>query len=302
MATAPPAKRPLAPQYWPSWLVAGLVYCLAWLPMRLQPRLGAWLGRLTLRIIGRRAHIARCNLRACFPQDDDAAIEARLRAHFEAIGRGLLETTAAWWKPSRHIAPHLRVEGIEHLHAAQREGGVILLTGHFTTLEIAARALCEAGVAFHAMYRPLNNRVFDYCVTRMRTKRARRTAVPRDDLRQLLRVLRKGEAIWYAPDQTLSREAVFVDFCGVPTLTLTATAKLAKAGRAKVVPFFARREGSDIVVRVLPAWQDFPSGDDAADARRVNAAIEEGVALAPHDYFWVHRRFKLRPPGASPIY
>jgi KDO2-lipid IV(A) lauroyltransferase len=51
------------------------------------------------------------------------------------------------------------------------------------------------------------------------------------------------------------------------------------------------------VARFYAAWQDFPSGDDQADARRMNAFIEERVLEAPEQYFWTHKRFKTRPPG-----
>ena len=299
----PAANRSLLhPRYWPHWLLIGLLRLLAMLPLAAQRAVGSGLGRLAHRLLGRRRVITRTNLRLCFPDLPEAEIDALVHAHFRSIGRGLFETLSAWWKPSRALAPTLQVEGLEHLHAAQREGGVILLTGHFTTLELAARALCEAGVRFHAMYRPHNNPVFDHVMRDLRRQRSGAEALPRDRLRALVKALRGGGAIWYGPDQTLRQDSVFVDFFGVPTATLTATAKLARSGRARVVPFFARREGNRLIVRIDPAWENFPSGDERADARRVNAAIEDAVREAMPDYFWIHRRFKIRPPGAPSVY
>lgn len=290
------------PRYWPAWLLVGMLRLIALLPMRWLQLIGGALGRLTYRLLPGRREVTRINLRLCFPDYAEQAIDDLARAHFDSLGRGMLETLAAWWKPSRALAPWLSVEGIEHLRAAESEGGVILLTGHFTTLELGARALCEAGVVFHAMYRPHPNPVIDHVMRDMRRKRSGADALPRNELRRLLRALRAGGAIWYGPDQTLSRDSVFIDFFGVPTPTLTATAKLARAGQARVVPFFPRREGNRLVVRIHAPWPDFPGGDTEADARRVNSAIEAGVREAIPDYFWIHRRFKRRPPGSAPVY
>jgi len=290
------------PRYWPHWLLVGVLRGLAFLPLSAQRWLGRNVGRLSYRLLKGRREITRINLSLCFPEKDGAEIEALVRAHFESVGIGFFETLSAWWKPSSTLAPHLRVEGLENLEAARREGGVILLTGHFTTLELAARALCEAGVTFHAMYRRHNDPVFERVMQRVRSKHSGRPALQREQLRPLVRALRQGEAIWYGPDQALPQGMLFVDFFGVPTPTLSATSKLAEYGRAKVVPFYPRREGRDLVVRIAPAWTDFPSDDLEADARRVNAALEDGVRMALPDYFWIHRRFKIRPPGMAPVY
>lgn len=250
-----------------------------------------------------RRHIARTNLQLCFPDMPAARIRVLTRAHFRSVGIGVFETLAAWWQSDAVVAPRVRVSGLENLAAAQRDGsGVILLTGHFTTLEMAARALCIAGVPFHAMYRPHNNPVFDREIREMRARRTGVAAIPRANLRALVRSLRAGGAIWYGPDQTLDRDIIFTDFFGVPTATLRATARLAGMGRARVVPFFARREGEMLHVVIQPAWENFPSGDEYADAQRVNAAIEHGTREAMADYFWLHRRFKLQPPGKPPVY
>lgn len=290
------------PRYWPVWLLVGTLRALALLPMGLLGGLGSGIGRLAYRLLPERRRVTRINLRLCFPQKTSGEIETLVHAHFVSVGRGIFETLAAWWKPASALAGRLQVEGLEHLHAAQAKGGVILLTGHFTTLELAARALCDAGVRFHAMYRPHGNPVIDHLMCRLRRKRSGAEALPREQLKPLVRALRSGGAIWYGPDQTLSRDSLFIDFFGVPTPTLTATAKLAHAGRARVVPFFPRRENGRLVVRVHPAWEDFPSGDAETDARRVNSAIEDAVREAVPDYFWIHRRFKIQPPGAAPVY
>ncbi|GAC1620292.1 MAG: lipid A biosynthesis lauroyl acyltransferase [Nevskia sp.] len=294
----------LAPRWWPAWLALGLSRALCALPIRWQQALGAGLGRLVGRLAGSRRRIVRINLQLCFPALDAAAIETLVAGHFEALGIGVFEALQCWFAPGDKLQPYVEVVGIEHLDKAQLgEHGVLLLTGHFTTLEIAARLLCMTARPFHAMYRPADNPFIDWWMRRMRELRSGLVALPKDDLRALIRALRAGGAIWYAPDQTLEVPgAAFVPFFGVPALTLTATSRLAQMGRAKVVPFFPERHEGRYRITIQPALENFPSGDDVADAQRINALLEDAIRKCPEQYFWTHRRFKHRPPGAPDVY
>lgn len=298
----------LAPRWWPAWLLLGMARALCALPIRWQQALGRGLGRWVYRALASRRRIVRINLRLCFPELDAAAVERRVVGHFEALGIGLFEALQCWFVSDARLRPLVELSGLEHLRAAQADGhGVLLLTGHFTTLELAARLLCITAGPFHAMYRPADNRFVDWWMRRMRELRSGRVALPKDDLRALVRALRGGAAIWYGPDQTLEVPATaFVPFFGVPTLTLTATSRLAEMGRARVVPFFPERvdgpNGGYYRIRILPALEDFPSGDDIADARRINGLLEDAIRRCPEQYFWTHRRFKHRPPGTPDPY
>lgn len=303
---APPFRwRLLAPQAWPTWLALGLMRVLVWLPIPLQLALGEWIGRAAGRLAGSRRKVVRTNLRLCFPDQSAVQREALVDQHFAALGRGLFETGLAWFAADRRLAPHAEVAGREHLDAALASGqGLLLLTGHFSTLEVGARVVVfAAGLPFHAMYRPYENPVMDFVMHRLRGARAGLPALPRDDLRRMVRALRDGRAIWYAPDQALDRKlSVFAPFFGVPTLTLVATSRLARMGRARVLPYAPERTARGWRVRFFPMLEDFPGDDETADAARVNAALERGIAGSVAEYFWIHRRFKHRPPGVPSPY
>jgi KDO2-lipid IV(A) lauroyltransferase len=100
------------------------------------------------------------------------------------------------------------------------------------------------------------------------------------------------------------RDSIFVPFFGVPAATITGLARLARLADAVVVPALTRQlpGGEGYELRFYPAWSDFPSGDVAADTRRMNEFIEQRVLEMPEQYYWVHRRFKTRPPGEPKIY
>lgn len=308
-----PAIRPIpkalyAPRYWLAWLSLGLLRLLALLPLPVMLGLGALLGELFHLLVPSRRRIVRINLRLCFPELDDATRRKLGRRHFRALGMGLFEMALCWFASDRWLRRRVTFEGLEHLHAAQVRGcGILLLSGHFTTMELGCRLVQVSGHRFHAMYRPADNAFFDYWIRRLRDAAIGLPMIPKNDLKGIVRCLRKGATVWYGPDQALETpSALFVDFFGQPVLTLTATSRLAEMGRAVVLPYFPQRIGpwyrSRYRVVFKPPLENLPSGDDAADARRVNVLLEEAIRAVPEQYFWVHRRFKDGPPGRSDPY
>lgn len=299
------ALRFAALRYWPTWLGLGAMRLIAALPMTWQVAVGERVGRLLGKLSRRRRHIARVNLGLCFPEMPPQSREALLEAHFASLGIGFFETAMAWWAPDDKLRGLARVTGMEHLDGALAMGkGVILMTGHFTMLELAARFITWYQ-PFQAIYRPHKNALYEAVMRRERERQSRLPPLTRDDIRGMLRGLKRGRAVWYAPDQNYgTRNAVFVPFFGVPALTITATSRLARMSGAAVVPYFPRRlpGTSGYQVTILPALANFPSDDPAADALRINQLIEEYVRQAPEQYLWVHRRFKTRPPGCPSVY
>lgn len=298
--TAPVLPRKLlAPRHWPTWLLLGFLMLMAHLPWGLQRALGAPLGRLLQRLLPSRRKAAQRNLALCFPQMHDSEREALLAASFRDLGIGLFEFARAWWGTARPMRRDVQIEGLEHLQALQAEGrGVLMVSGHFMTLEICGRLLCDH-VPLAGMYRRYRNPVFEWAVLRGRLRYAA-AMFGNDDLRGAVRHLKRGGFLWYAPDQDMrGKDTVFAPFFGLPASTITATHQLARMTGCAVVPFFHRREGDRYLLRIAAPLPDFPGTDATADSARVNAAIEAMVREAPSQYLWIHRRFKRQPDGVS---
>lgn len=279
------------------------MFALLWLVTRLpystQMRTGRLIGRAAFQLARRRRHIAAVNISLCFPQLDAKQKAALVHDHFLSLGQGMVETALCWWGRASQLERLFSLVGEQHLQQALDRGkGVILLSAHFTTLELGGRLLALQH-PFHVLYRQHKNPLFETVMQRARKRRFDR-AVPRNDTRALLKSLSENMPIWYAPDQNHGgSQSLFVPFFGVQASTLTSTSRLAAISGAAVVPFFQLRLPGErgYLLTLCPALEDFPGDDLEADAARINALVEAVVREMPEQYLWVHRRFKTRPEG-----
>jgi KDO2-lipid IV(A) lauroyltransferase len=275
------------------------------LPFSWQMILGRRIGRLFGHLARYRRRIVAVNLQLCFPALSSQERRQLRDAHFAALGVGLFETALAWWGSDERVRRLAVVDGVAHLEQALAHGkGVILLTAHVIPLELGAR-LVTLYRPFHALYRPHGNALFNAIMRYERERHSGLAMLSRDDIRGMLRMLRQGHAVWYAPDQNYGpRHSVLVPFFGVPALTVTATSRLARLSGAKVVPYWVRRLPGTTGYRValLPPLENFPSDDPVADALRINGLLEDWIRQVPEQYLWVHRRFKKGPAPYNRIY
>jgi KDO2-lipid IV(A) lauroyltransferase len=262
----------------------------------------AW---IMLRGMNRRRRIAERNIERCFPELTHDQRAALLTDSFRALGRMVFEMAWSWSASDRFLRRVSEVEGLPLLREAASTGrGVLLITAHFTCLDIGAHMTALAFGDAGGIYRPLHNPVLEWYQNRSRSKWTE-CMFRKEDLRSAVRYLKNGGVLWYAPDQDFgAARSVFVPFFGIPTATLSVTERLVALTDCLVVPMFpiyderARRYR----VTLWPPLAPFPSGDATQDLARINALLEEQVRLAPEQYWWIHRRFKTRPAGEAPFY
>jgi Kdo2-lipid IVA lauroyltransferase/acyltransferase len=283
-------------------LVLFILWCLSRLPPRWVATLGNTFGAL-LYHFGRR-RIALTNLRLCFPEMTEAQRIEIGRRVFQNLARATLELGRLWYAPAEQAIENVKLVDRHYLDELRGKVPVILLAPHFVGLDIGgARISCEYPEAF-SMYSEQKNKVFDRALRRARLRFGEPLLVTRQQgLRPVLRALKEMKPFYYLPDMDFgARDALFVPFFSVPTATVTALSRLCAITGARVVPCVTRQLQADYEVRLYPAWENFPTDDPAADARRMNAFIEERVREMPEQYFWVHKRFKTRPPGEVSLY
>ncbi|HEY8538762.1 MAG TPA: hypothetical protein VIL28_07835 [Steroidobacteraceae bacterium] len=289
-----PLYRFAGPRYWGVWLGIAFVRLVNFLPLRAQLAIGRGFGRIAYLFSRRDRHVARVNIDLCLPEL--AADERRriLKRHFESLGCALFETGLVWWASADRLRRWITFEGLEHLQAALARGkGALMLSAHFTTLEIGARALTLVGPTSVMYLTPSNPLIAEFA----RRGRSRHTvqAVTSEQVRELLQNLKNNLPVWYAPDQRFTeKSSELVPLFGIPAASNVATSRLARISGAPVLPYFPERrpDNSGYIVRIYPPFENFPSDDPITDTRRFHELIEENVRRHPEQYLWAYKRFR----------
>ncbi len=289
-----------------SRLLIAMVWVLHLLPLPLLAALGNGLGVVIYGLAGRRRHIVLVNLALCFPELTERQRRQLARAHFQILTRSVLERSLLWWASPERLSRLIRVDGEEQMRALLDAGRpVLMLAPHFVGLDAGG-----VGIAMRfdsaSIYAVQSNPVFDRLLLRGRRRFGDQLLLSRQDsVRASVRAMKSGRPLYYLPDMDFGkRDSIFVPFFGVQAATIPGLSRLARLAGAVVVPCVTRilPGGEGYVVSVGEPWPDFPSADVEADTRRMNAWIEAAVRSMPEQYYWVHRRFKTRPPGESRPY
>ncbi len=291
------------PRYWLTWLLLGLAWLTTQLPQRGRIGAGALLGMMGYRMANRRRKITKINLKLCFPELNTKELDAKTRQVFRSTGIGLIETAAIWLSEPNRYQDQVKIHGLEHLQTSAKDQQGILLVGmHQATLDFAGAVLATYK-PFDVMYKTNKNNLIEAVMTRGRNRNFPQ-AIEHRNIRKVVKNLRKGHIVWYAPDQDYGlKHSVFAPFFGLQTASINVTSRIAELTHAKIVFMSQFRINNDLSYEVFltPGPEGYPSGDSDADAAALNKLIESAVRKAPEQYLWLHRRFKTRPPGeASP--
>lgn len=283
----------LLPKYWITWVGLAVMRMVELLPFAAQRQVGNAIGVLLRHLPLSYLRIARRNIALCLPELPQTDREDLLDRHCRSLGMALCETADTWWSSDRRLNKLADVRGLHHLEAALAKGrGAILVGGHFTTIEISTRILGTV-VPLNVVYRPMKNALLSHIMFESFCRHG--NPIPKDDIRSMVRALRKNEAVWFAPDQSYrNKGAAMVNFFGIPAASNPATSRLARISGAVVMTYFGERLPGNAGYRVVigAPFENFPGTDLIEDVERYNRLLEAQVRLVPDQYLWVHRRFK----------
>jgi KDO2-lipid IV(A) lauroyltransferase len=283
----------------------GLLRLLAILPYGFTARLGDSVGWMLYQLPSRRRRIVHINLALCFPEWTVARREEVAQKHFRHVIRSFIERGVQWYGTAAKLEKLFIVDSEIDLSDPDMPP-TLLLGAHFVGIEAGSVFINHAlGRTCGALYQPMSNETLDAVAKTQRGRFDSEMASRADSARVVLRWLRDKKPVMLGADMDYGlRNSAFIPFFGIPTCTLTSVARLAKTGHAQVVPFVGEvlPGYKGYRLRVFKPWQDYPTGDDVADARRMNAFLEEHIREMPEQYYWVHKRFKTRPPGEKSFY
>lgn len=295
----------LLPVHWHTWLGLGALWLQGRLPLPVIAMLGSAMGMLLYILFPVRRRVVYRNISASFPQLNGRECNRLSRINYRQTGQAILANSIAWWASEKRLDRLVSINGKQHLHAADNSGRpVILLVGHFVALEMGGLYLARQPII--DIYRKPRNRLLNELLLNRRKRWGTATVCEiKEGLKPVIRAMKKGARFYYLPDQDFGRRrSIFVPFMGIQTATIPALSRLCRITSAIVLPCYTRLlpmgRGFEIVIK--PALNDYPSGDDYADAVAMNQAIEAMVQEAPEQYFWLHKRFKTRPEGEAPFY
>lgn len=254
-----------------------------------------------------RVHTVTTNLKIAFPEKTSLEIKQLCKINFKQIGIGVFEVGLAWWRQDKLLKVS-KINGLEHLTNALNKGqGVILLTSHFTCLEVGAHIICTK-VPLEAVYKPARNKLFDYFMVKKRNEHFNQL-ISNDSPRKMIAALKRNHVVWYAPDQNLrGKDIVFAPFFNKLATAITAPSRLAKISGAALVPYYIERKADEVTgkiiyeLTILPSVDNFPTDNINNDAAKINLINEKLIRENPEQYLWAHKRYKTRPEGEKPVY
>jgi Kdo2-lipid IVA lauroyltransferase/acyltransferase len=276
---------------------------LAHLPLRWVRALGWVLGWILYALVLPRRHVVRVNLSLCFPgwsADERRKLVPKI---FVCVAQAWLDRSWLWHANPEVTRRRLRLTGaIEELQGSQP---TVLFAPHFVGMDAGWTALTQqVERKFTGIYTGQSNKVVDAWLLQGRRRFSSGRAFGRaDGVKAIVSALREGDPLYLLPDMNFGpEESIFVPFYGVPAATVPSLSRFARLGRAKVVPVVTSMTPDGYEVEILPAWSDFPSADTVADTALMNLRLQAYIDEMPEQYYWVHKRFKTRPPGAASVY
>ena len=294
----------LHPRYWLSWLGIVMLFIIAWLPLFVTSFLSHVLGVHVAAKNKKRYHIARVNLKLCYPDKSEAEIDSMLQVHFVEQVRAMLYYARLWFYPEFMLRRMILLEGIEQVEEYRKQNrNIIFLLSHSVGLDVSIASIAMRYKS-NGPYKAMRNPVFDWLIANRRLRYGGRVFTREDGLRPIIRTTRAGSSLVYLADEDLgSDSSIFAPLFGVQKATIPVLGRLAKSCNATVLPCICcyDKKLKKYKTTVL-APMDEMTGDDAVDALTMNQAIEKTIAVCPPQYFWTFRLFQTRPPGEKSLY
>jgi Kdo2-lipid IVA lauroyltransferase/acyltransferase len=288
---------------WLSHLGVYFMRLIAPLPLPVVRGMGWILGQLLYLVMISRRRVVMTNLALCFPQLSHGKRRDLARRVVIRFAQAWLDRSWLWHGSRTQLAKRLHVTG--DMQALRDEPRLVLFTPHFVGLDAGGMAITSQQLrTVCSIYASQKNEVVDAWILQGRQRFGGARLFPRRvGVREIASAVEGGEALYLLPDMDFgSQGAEFVSFFGVQAATVTSLSRFAHLGKAKVMVLSNRMTADGYEVNFSAPWANFPSRDARLDTERMNRELEALVLTMPDQYYWVHKRFKTRPPGKQSVY
>jgi KDO2-lipid IV(A) lauroyltransferase len=276
---------------------------IAPLPLSWVRALGTLVGWVLYGLAVPRRKVVMTNLALCFPDHSLQERRRWARECFVYFAQAWFDRSWLWNGHPDVVRQRLRITGA--VQELQGSAPTVIFAPHFFGLDAAGTAINQQlGRPMVSIYTPQRNRAVDDWLHNGRKRFGQLRLYYRDEgVKSIVSALRAGELLYLLSDMNFGpEESIFVPFYGVMAATVPSLPRFARLGRARVVPVTARLTPQGYDIEVHPAWKDYPSSDVAVDTAYMNHWLEQVINTMPSQYYWVHKRFKSRPPGEPPVY
>lgn len=293
-------------------VLLGVMATLRFLPLPLLRALGAGLGILLWTFAKRRKHVVKTNLMLCFPELDSDSREQLGRDHFKYVVQALLDRSWLWHGSEEQIRARIKLKGDAQSMALLQDTShenamdpLVIFAPHFVGLDAGWTALgLDSSRALTTIFTQQSSLEMDEWVYAGRMRFGQVSLFRKvQGVSEIVRSLKSGSVLYLLPDMDFGpQDTVFVPFYGQNAATVTSLSRFAKVSKAKVLSVVTQLTPSGYEVSVSSLWGSFPSDDVQADTKRMNLELQSLIKQMPAQYYWVHRRFKTRPPGEPSLY
>ncbi len=276
---------------------------IAPLPLGGVRALGTLVGWVLYVLAVPRRRVVMTNLALCFADHPLSERRRWARECFVYFAQAWFDRSWLWNGEPEVLRERLRITGA--LQELQGKEPTVIFAPHFFGLDAAGTALNhQLGRPMVSIYTPQRSQAVDEWLHDGRRRFGQLRLYYRDEgVKAIVAALRAGELLYLLSDMNFGPdESIFVPFYGVMAATVPSLPRFARLGRAKVVPVTARLTPQGYDIEVHPAWKDYPGTDVQADTLTMNRWLEGVIDTMPSQYYWVHKRFKTRPPGEPGVY
>ncbi len=304
----------LSPKYWGTWSLLGLLFLFSYCPIKIRDRFAAWLADkiYSAKFLNKRKKIAFTNLSLCFPEYSQKQKDQLMRENIRALAQISLSLGELAFRKRDFLLKRVNMIGEQYLQQAEAQNQAIIFLGpHCYGLDYSGIAGLNArGYPISSMFKDYNNPIFDWFVTGYRTRFTKLTGKGAlyhrsEGLKPVIKSLRDKTHFYYLPDEDHGREnSLFADFYATQKATVPMIGRLAKLGKAVVIPFFTSYNDQTAKYDVIfhAPLENFPTGDELKDTEQMNRAIEKVIDVNRSQYMWSLKLLKTRPEVGLDIY